>query len=200
MARAGAPGQLRPSPPLEEAALCVPGSPLDKGPAARAKQAAAAAVAVAAVPPATPVTTAFPFRIFLSFHRTGSVTDTHTPIVKCATLAVREDGGVVWSSDGAPFAHPACRVCYRLCRVSVCRLVMNSHLTSRGQKTISLCALFAPDIYFGCCHDYTASHGDYATPARLRSAPATSACSRSLSAWSCVAMARASLPPAATMA
>jgi len=21
-------------------------------------------------------------------------------------LAVREDGGVVWSSDGAPFAHP----------------------------------------------------------------------------------------------
>ena len=135
MARAGAPGQLRPSPPLEEAALCVPGSPLDKGPAARAKQAAAAAVA--AVPPATPVTTAFPFRIFLSFHRTGSVTDTHTPIVKCATLAVREDGGLVWSTDGAPFAHPACRVCYRLCRVSVCRLVMNSHLTSRGQKNLN---------------------------------------------------------------
>ena len=36
------------------------------------------------------------------------------PPTNRSPLAVREDGGVVWSSDGAPFAHP-CRVCSRLC-------------------------------------------------------------------------------------
>merc|ERR1712194_696384 len=41
---------------------------------------------------------------------------TNRALLPATTVALREDGGVVWSSDGAPFAHPpVCRVCSRLC-------------------------------------------------------------------------------------
>ena len=38
--------------------------------------------------------------------RTRRALPADAPPTSRPPLAVREDGGVVWSSDGAPFAHP----------------------------------------------------------------------------------------------
>jgi hypothetical protein len=68
----------------------------------------------------------------LATPETGAGACGRPPNKPTAASAVREDGGVVWSSDGAPFAHPVwscliiaygfihdigirlCRVCARL--------------------------------------------------------------------------------------
>ena len=38
-------------------------------------------------------------------------------------LAVREDGGVVWSSGGAPFAHPVSYACYSIYDIGFALLI-----------------------------------------------------------------------------
>lgn len=74
-------------------------------------------------------------------------------------LAVREDGGVVWSSDGAPFAHPVSCLLEAVC------LVINS-LTSGKHKLWGIAAAAGARVR-GVARGVRQAHGG-ATPTPRR--------------------------------